>query len=112
MIYAYQFGRLGARVEVFEPFPICSSFVKARPVSKSAVNFLTVALSSHPDSVNLHIPIDAFEIEPYASTSIENTVFALAHYEVVALQTLDSFHSENINLIKIDIKGVDQTIAS
>ena len=68
----------------------------------------------------MHIPIDAFGIERYASTSIENTVFALARYELFALQTFDCFHFENVSLIKIDVEGhvfsvikwAEQTIAS
>ncbi|MDO9010557.1 MAG: FkbM family methyltransferase [Gallionella sp.] len=119
-IYAYQFWKLGALVEVFEPNPICSSILKAWAVGKSAVRVHSVALSYCSGHANLHIPIDASGIEHDASASIENTGFALARDELVVLQTLDSFQFENVSLIKIDveghefsvIKGAEQTIAS
>lgn len=109
-IYAYQLWRLGAKVEVFEPNPMCFRILAAWAAGKPAINVHTVALSSHPGSANLHIPIDGAGIEHDASASIENAGFAQARDELVPLQTLDSFRFENISLIKIDVEGHEYSV--
>jgi FkbM family methyltransferase len=104
-MYTYQFWKLGARVEVFEPNPACARVLSAWALGKSGVNVHSVALSSHAGSANLHIPIDESGIEHDSSASIENTGFAHSHDELVPLQTLDSFGLEDVSLIKIDVEG-------
>jgi len=103
--YSYQLWRLGARVEVFEPNPVCSNILSAWAVGKSAVHVHNVALSKCSGNANLHIPIDGSGIEHDASASIESTGFLHARDQMVSLQTLDSFQFENVRLIKIDVEG-------
>lgn len=109
-IYAYQFWRLGARVEVFEPNPACSRVLSAWAAGKAGVNVHSVALSSHSGSANLHIPIDESGIEHDSSASIENTGFGRSHDEWVPLQTRDSFGFEDVSLIKIDVEGHEYSV--
>lgn len=108
--YAYQFWRLGALVEVFEPNPICLSVLKAWAANKPAVQIHAVALSSRSGAANLHIPIDKSGIEHDASASIENSCLGLVRDQSVPLQTLDSFKFENITLIKIDVEGHEYSV--
>jgi FkbM family methyltransferase len=80
-IYAYQFWKLGARVEVFEPNPACSRVLSAWAAGKAGVNVHSLALSSHAGSANLHIPIDESGIKHDSSASIENAGFLHTHDE-------------------------------
>ena len=109
-VYAYQLGRLGARVEVFEPNPTCFSVLVAWAAGKPGVHLHSVALSSHAGSANLHIPIDGFGIEHDASTSIEHTGFTQSRDQLVPLQTLDSYQFEGASLIKIDVEGHEYSV--
>ena len=109
-IYAYQLWRLGARVEVFEPNPMCCRVLRAWAAGKPTVNVHSVALSSGPGSANLHIPIDGAGIEHDASASIENTGFNRARNELVQLQTLDSCRFAEVSLIKIDVEGHEYSV--
>lgn len=109
-IYAYHFWRLGTRVEVFEPNPMCFRVLAAWAVGKPTVHLHSVALSSASGSANLHIPIDETGVEHDASASIENTSFAHGRDELVQLQTLDSYMFEDVKLIKIDVEGHEQSV--
>ena len=79
------FGGWGLRSRCLSPIRFVQVSMKAWAVGKPAVNVHTVALSSYPDSANLHIPIEAFCIEHDASASIENTGFALTRDDLVTL---------------------------
>jgi len=109
-IYAYQFWRLGAMVEVFEPNPVCLSVLKAWAADKSAVHIHSIALSNCFGNANLHIPIDETGIEHDASASIENDDLGLVRDQSVPLQTLDSFRFEDVSLIKIDVEGHEYSV--
>lgn len=104
-VYAYRCWRLGARIEVFEPNPICARVLAAWAADKPAVNVHSVALSNCSGSANLHIPIDESGVEHDASASIEHDGFAHARDQQVDLQTLDSFAFNGVGLIKIDVEG-------
>ena len=109
-VYAYQFWRLGARVEVFEPNPICFSVLESWAVGKLAVHLHSVALSSRAGSANLHIPIDGFGVEHDASASIEQTGFPQARDQLVSLRTFDSYRFESVGFIKIDVEGHEYAV--
>ncbi len=111
-IYAYKLWRLGARVEVFEPNPICCGVLKAWVVNKPSVNVHAIALSSRAGHANLHIPIDEVGVEHDASASIENTDFLHARDQMVALKTLDSYCFNEVKLIKIDVEGHEGSVVS
>jgi FkbM family methyltransferase len=111
-IYAYKFWRLGARVEVFEPNPICFRVLTAWCVNKRSVNVHAIALSSCLGHASLHIPIDETGVEHDASASIESTGFLQARDEIVALQTLDSYCFDEVKFIKIDVEGHEAKVIS
>ncbi len=109
-IYAYQFWKLGARVEVFEPNPACSRVLAAWAAGRAGVNVHSLALSSDAGFANLHIPIDDSGIEHDSSASIENTGFTHARDQSVSLQTLDSYRLKGVSLIKIDVEGHEYSV--
>ena len=109
-IYAYKLWKLGARVEVFEPNPICFRLLEAWAADKPDVNVHTVAVSSHSGLANLHIPIDESGVEHDASASIENTGFEHSRDQSVSLQTLDSYEFEGVRFIKIDVEGHEYSV--
>ena len=109
-IYAYQFWKLGAKVEIFEPNPTCIQVLKPWMLNKSDVNIHTVGLSDTTGSVNLHIPIDDDGIEHDASASIENTEFKHSRDQLISLKTLDSYNFKNVSFIKIDVEGHEYSV--
>lgn len=109
-IYTYQLWRLGAKVEVFEPNPMCCAVLTAWADDKPSVTVNPIALSSRSGSANLHIPIDGAGIEHDASASIEGAGFTSARDELVPLQTLDSYSFKDVSLIKIDVEGHEYSV--
>jgi FkbM family methyltransferase len=109
-IYAYQFWRLGAEVEVFEPNPVCAVILSTWAADKATVHVHPVALSSRAGSASLHIPIDDSGTEHDASASIEHAGFAHSREQPVSLQTLDNFRYESVSLIKIDVEGHETSV--
>jgi len=109
-IYAYWLSKLGAKVEVFEPNPICFDVLSPWATRKPDVNLYSVALSSSEGSANLHIPVDESGVEHDASASIENIDFAHARDQLVPLQTLDSHEFKDVALIKIDVEGHEYAV--
>lgn len=104
-IYAYECWRLGARVEVFEPNPVCLRVLAAWAAGKPRVRVHPIALSDCPGVANLHIPVDESGIEHDASASIEHDGFAHTRDQLVDLRTLDSYGFDDVSLIKIDVEG-------
>jgi FkbM family methyltransferase len=109
-IYAYRLSKLRAKVEVFEPNPICFDVLSSWATGKPNVNLHSVALSSGEGSANLHIPVDESGVEHDASASIENIDFAHARDQLVPLQTLDSHEFKDVALIKIDVEGHEYAV--
>jgi FkbM family methyltransferase len=108
-VYAYQLWKMGAKIEVFEPNPLCSDVLKAWAVGKSSVRVYSVALSSRSGYADLHIPIDVSGTEHDSSASIEYT-YVHGRDQTVPLQTLDSFRFEDVSLIKIDVEGHEYSV--
>lgn len=108
--YAYRLWRLGAKVEVFEPNPMCSSVLSAWAFDKANVHVHSVALSSTAGSANLHIPVDESGVEHDSSASIEHTEFEHARDQLVSLRTLDSYNFQRVNFIKIDVEGHEYSV--
>lgn len=109
-IYAYQLWRLGSRLEVFEPNPICFSVLESWAAGRPEVQLHSVALSNHAGTANLHIPIDGSGVEHDASASIEHSGTLLVRNQLVSLQTLDSYSFENVSFIKIDVEGHEYAV--
>ena len=104
-VYAYALSRLGAKVEVFEPNPVCAKVVEPWASDKKTVVLHKVALSDTEGVAELHIPIDDAGIEHDASASLEHADFTSVRNESVALRTLDSFAFEQVGFVKIDVEG-------
>ncbi len=109
-IYAYKLWKLGCKVEVFEPNPICLSVLQAWAVNKRGVNIHSVGLSNSVGSANLHIPIDDNGVEHDASASMESTEFECSRDQLVPIQTLDNYHFEDVRFIKIDVEGHEYNV--
>jgi FkbM family methyltransferase len=109
-IYAYQLWRLGCRVAIFEPNPICCLVLKAWSLDKPTISVHPVALSAQPGEARLHIPIDEAGVEHDASASLEHVDFAKARDQLVPIATLDSFDYGDVALIKIDVEGHERSV--
>ena len=109
-IYAYQFWKLGAKVEIFEPNPTCIQVLKPWMANKSNINIHTVGLSNNTGSVNLHIPIDNNGVEHDASASVENVEFEHYRDQLIFLKTLDSYSFKDVSFIKIDVEGHEYSV--
>jgi FkbM family methyltransferase len=109
-VYTYRLWKLGAKVEVFEPNPVCHEVLSAWAAGKPTVHLHSVALSSAEGSANLHIPIDESGVEHDASASIENIGFPQSRDQLVPLRTLDSYEFEDVRLIKIDVEGHEYAV--
>jgi len=108
--YAYCFDKLGARVEVFEPNPICLRVLRDWSEGRSSVNVHAVALSASNGTAELAIPIDESGVEHDASASIEHGVGTDVRLETVPIATLDSFGFRDVSLIKIDVEGHELSV--
>lgn len=109
-VYAYHLWRLGCAVDVFEPNPACCRILRAWSHGKPRVQVREVALSSSSGEACLHIPVDAQGVEHDASASLEHGDFSRAREQVVPTATLDSFHYEDVALIKIDVEGHENSV--
>lgn len=109
-IYAYRLRQLGARIEVFEPNPVCLDVLRHWAKGRDAVAIHAVALSSGDGEALLHIPVGADGVAHDASASIEHVDVASQQEIVVPLRTLDSFGFADATLIKIDVEGHEQKV--
>jgi FkbM family methyltransferase len=104
-VYAYSLARIGARVELFEPNPVCAQVLASWAAQRPNVNLQPVALSDHEGWAKLQIPVDAAGVEHDASASIERSGSGQFREQLVTLATLDSFQFQEVALIKIDVEG-------
>jgi FkbM family methyltransferase len=109
-IYAYRLRKLGARVEVFEPNPVCAGVLQSWAHTAGGVCVHPVALSSGDGSAKLHIPVDSQGLEHDASASLESQDGAQFRDCEVALRTLDSFGYSDLSFIKIDVEGHESSV--
>jgi FkbM family methyltransferase len=108
--YAYAFWRLGAKVAVFEPNPVCAGLLAKWSSDKETVTVYPQALSDHAGTSDLHVPVDAAGVEHDASASLQQTDFGHGHKVPVELRTLDSFGFQDISLVKIDVEGHEANV--
>uniref|UniRef100_UPI0035CC462C FkbM family methyltransferase n=1 Tax=uncultured Sphingomonas sp. TaxID=158754 RepID=UPI0035CC462C len=108
--YAYRLEQLGARVEVFEPNPVCLRVLRDWASQRATVSVHAVALSAASGTAELAIPIDQAGVEHDASASIEHGAGADVRLETVPIATLDSYGFRDAVLIKIDVEGHEQSV--
>lgn len=108
--YAYRLDQLGARVEVFEPNPVCLRVLRPWAAGRRSVSVHAFALSASNGTAELAIPIDENGVEHDASASIEHGTGADVRFETVPIRTLDSFGFRDAVLIKIDVEGHEQSV--
>ena len=109
-VYAYSLWRLGARVEVFEPNPVCADVLGKWAKGKDRVRVHDIALSDNLGKAELHIPIDTSGVEHDASASLEHDDFSCARNVQVKLRTLDSFDFAEVVFIKVDVEGHESKV--
>ncbi|UUL82465.1 FkbM family methyltransferase [Sphingomonas qomolangmaensis] len=103
--YAYALHRLGARVEVFEPNPMCLAALQAWAAGRPGLGVHDCALSAVDGSAALGIPVDSEGVEHDAAASIERLGEGARRVVKVALRRLDSFGITDAALLKIDVEG-------
>ncbi len=108
--YAYRLDRYGARVEVFEPNPVCLRVLSPWAAKRRFVTIHEVALSATSGTAELAIPVDYRGVEHDASASIEHGAGTSVRLETVPIRTLDSFGFRDAVLIKIDVEGHEQSV--
>ncbi len=108
--YAYALARLGARVEVFEPNPVCLRALTAWARVQTGVAVHPFAISAAEGRAALAIPVAADGNEHDAAGSIEPGFAGTARSEMVAMRTLDSFGFDDAALIKIDVEGHEAAV--
>lgn len=108
--YAYALWRLGSKVEVFEPNPVCHHVLSAWASKKDSVTVYEVGLSDTQGEALLHIPVDDSGVEHDASGSLVDQDNLNTRHQVVSLSSLDSFALENVVFVKIDVEGHEYNV--
>lgn len=108
--YAYCLWKLGARLDIFEPNPVCASILQHWVKGKPAVSVHAVALSDHEGIAQLHVPVDEHGVEHDASASIEAMAGIASRTVDVPLRPLDSFGFIDVRFIKIDVEGHEASV--
>ena len=108
--YAFRLERLGARVEVFEPNPVCARALDRWAAARPRVRIHPVALSATAGEAILAVPTGADGVVHLAAGSIEPCVLDHARREPVETRTLDSFGLGDATLIKIDVEGHELSV--
>lgn len=108
--YAYALWRLGSKVEVFEPNPLCARILMAWASSKDSVTVHPVGLSDKAGEAVLHIPVDEFGNEHDASASLGEEISTNTRDEKVQLSFLDSFRFDKVIFVKIDVEGHEYNV--
>ncbi len=108
--YAYALHRLGARVEVFEPNPMCLAALRAWAAGRDTVRVHDCALSAVDGVADLAIPVDGDGVEHDAAASIEPITEGASRAVSVALRRLDSFGITDAALLKIDVEGHEAAV--
>lgn len=109
-LYAYQFWKIGAKVEVFEPNSKCSDLLAKWAADKGNVAVYPIALSNCTGHSKLYVPVDSSGVEHDSSGSIEHQASLHMREQDVQLRTLDSFEFDNVSLIKIDVEGHEYSV--
>lgn len=109
-IYAYYLWKLGAKVKIFEPNPKCCTILSSWAKNKVDVELYSVGLSNYEGEASLHIPVDKDGQEHDALASIEEIDSASSRDEFILVKTLDSYHLEDIDMIKIDVEGHEYNV--
>ena len=108
--YTYALWRLGSRVDVFEPNPLCSKVLFAWAFNKESISVHTVGLSDKSGEAELHIPVDTFGAEHDASASLNRKFSNRSRDERVLVEALDSFKFVEVGFVKIDVEGHEYSV--
>lgn len=107
--YAYRLWKLGARLDVFEPNPLCASILQSWAEHVGGVTVHSVALSSGDGTTMLHVPVDDHGVEHDASASVEPVAGGKYRDVEVPFRPLDSFGLD-LDFIKIDTEGHEMSV--
>jgi FkbM family methyltransferase len=108
-IYSAVAIRNGRKVVAFEPVPEEAERLRRLIKSLGVVN--QVALSDHIGSADLHIPYLKGKDVTTRSTLEKGIDPEMPHRHInVEVATLDSFHLDNVALVKIDVEGHEAAV--
>jgi FkbM family methyltransferase len=102
-VYAYFLARAGLRVEAFEPVPSCQTVIAAMPVSN--VTLHRVALSDTAGRRELVVPLQGGGAETQLAHLGVRDSESVGERWTVDVTTLDSYHFDDVSIIKIDVEG-------
>lgn len=108
--YTYALWRLGSKVEVFEPNPLCSRILMAWAASKDSVTVHPVGVSDKSGYAVLRIPVDKFGNVHDASASLGEVIAVDTCDVKVSLSSIDSFEFEKVMFVKIDVEGHEYNV--
>ncbi|WP_230772517.1 FkbM family methyltransferase [Sphingomonas sp. Leaf4] len=109
--YALALSGIGARVEVFEPHPVCLRALSGWARGRERVTVHPFALSDRDGEAELAIPVDADGTEHDAAGSVDGSVHAgPVRTHRVALRRLDDFGFTDAALVKIDVEGHEAAV--
>ena len=106
-IYSYVLSRLCRKVLAFEPNPDLAAFARRMLPANVEVHGLALG-ASHGRSV-LHIPVDARGRDVHLRASLSEESASERRHEV-EVRPLDSFATEAVRFIKIDVEGTELAV--
>lgn len=106
-IYSYALSRLCRRVLAFEPNPDLARF--ARHMLPANVEVHEMALGAAQGRAVLHIPVDARGRDVHLRASLSGAQPRERRHEV-EVRPLDSFATEAVRFIKIDVEGTEMAV--
>lgn len=106
-LYSYFYSKHFNEIKSFEPFKSASKNLVSSNIKN--IDIHNVALSSKTESLILHVPIlkDGSIIHSQASLKKDNENSLKVN---VKCKTLDSYHFNDVDLIKIDVEGYEEEV--
>lgn len=108
--YSYALNKLKCNIIIFEPNSYCYKILKKWAENKKNIILYNIALSDTRGYKELYIPIDKLGIlhDASASLNIQNSNSNVK--QRVELKKLDDYNLSNIDFIKIDVEGHENSV--
>ena len=105
-IYSYYFKNTFEKIDAFEPLSEITNRLKS--ISNESLKVHNVALSNKIGELKFHIPIRNGKPIPSLASLEEQD--GECEVRTVKVQTLDSYEFDDVDLIKIDVEGHEQSV--